>query len=127
MGQENIISIRKRDLSLASDAFADFMNKTEIELNHRAVSDPGYFRSLSSSQLESVSVNCMREIAPSTPFRPEEIRLVSGMSFPDIVAETFYGVEVKSTQSDHWKSTGSSIIETTRNKMLRAFICYSAN
>ena len=116
MGQENIISIRKRDLSLASDAFADFMNKTEIELNHRAVSDPGYFRSLSSSQLESVSVNCMREIAPSTPFRPEEIRLVSGMSFPDIVAETFYGVEVKSTQSDHWKSTGSSIIETTRDK-----------
>lgn len=55
-------------------------------------------------------------IAPSTPFRPEEIMLVSGMTFPDIIAETFYGVEVKSTQSDHWKSTGSSIIETTRNK-----------
>lgn len=116
MDSDNIISIRKRDLSLANDVFADFMNKIETELNHRATSDPAYFRSLNSSQLETISVNCMREVAPSTPFRPEEIKLVSGMSFPDIVAETYYGVEVKSTQSDHWKSTGSSIIETTRDK-----------
>ena len=116
MREENIISIRKRDLSLADEAFADFMNKTEVELNNRAASDPIYFHSLNSIQLEKVSVNCMKEIAPSTPFRSEEIKLVSGLSFPDIVAETFYGVEVKSTQSDHWKSTGSSIIETTRNK-----------
>lgn len=116
MVQDNIISIRKRDISLADEAFADFMNKIEIELNCRANSDPMYFRSLSPSNLETVSLNCMKEIAPSTPFRPEEIKLVSGMAFPDIVAETFYGVEVKSTQSDHWKSTGSSIIETTRNK-----------
>mgnify|MGYP003206065074 FL=1 len=116
MVQENIISIRKHDMSLADEAFADFMNKIEIELNHRASIDPVYFRSLSPNLLETVSVNCMKEIAPSTPFRPEEIRLVSGMAFPDIIAETFYGVEVKSTQSNHWKSTGSSIIETTRNK-----------
>ena len=94
MVQENIISIRKHDMSLADEAFADFMNKIEIELNHRANIDPAYFRSLSPNLLETVSVNCMKEIAPSTPFRPEEIKLVSGMAFPDIVAETFYGVEV---------------------------------
>lgn len=116
MLQENIISIRKRDMYMADEAFADFMKKIETELNSRANLDPAYFRSLSPSLLETVSVNCMKEIAPSTPFRPEEISLVSGMAFPDIVAETYYGVEVKSTQSDHWKSTGSSIIETTRNK-----------
>ena len=116
MVQEHIISIRKRDPLLANEAFADFMGKVESELNDRAGADPSYFRSLSPSSLETVSVNCMKEIAPSTPFRPEEIKLVSGMAFPDIIAETFYGVEVKSTQSNHWKSTGSSIIETTRNK-----------
>lgn len=116
MLQENIISIRKHDISLADEAFADFMSKIEVELNHQASSDPVYFRSLNPTQLENVSVSCMKNIAPSTPFRPEEIMLVSGMTFPDIIAETFYGVEVKSTQSDHWKSTGSSIIETTRNK-----------
>ena len=116
MEQENVISIRKRDVSLADEAFADFMNKVEVELNRRAIADPVHFRSLSPNHLETVSVNCMKEIAPSTPFRPEEIRLVSGVAFPDIVTETYYGVEVKSTQSNHWKSTGSSIIETTRNK-----------
>lgn len=116
MSPKNIISIRKHDLNQADEAFAEFMNKTENELNQRANVNPTYFRSLSPNLLENISVNCMKEIAPSTPFRPEEIKLVSGMAFPDIVAETFYGVEVKSTKSNHWKSTGSSIIETTRNK-----------
>ena len=101
---------------MANEAFADFMNKIETELNYRANADPAFFRSLTPNLLETVSVNCMKEIAPSTPFRAEEISLVSGMAFPDIITETYYGVEVKSTQSNHWKSTGSSIIETTRNK-----------
>lgn len=116
MLEENIISIRKHDMCMANEAFADFMRKVEVELNFRANSDPAYFRTLSPALLEKVSVNCLKEIAPSTPFRPEEITLVSGLTFPDIIAETFYGVEVKSTQSNHWRSTGSSIIETTRNK-----------
>lgn len=116
MLQENIISIRKHDATLADEAFADFMNKIEMELNNMANDDPAYFHSISPNKLETISVDCMKKIASSTPFRPEEIRLISGIAFPDIVAETFYGVEVKSTQSDHWKSTGSSIIETTRNK-----------
>ena len=114
--QENIITIRKCDSSLANEAFADFMKKTESELNDRANKDSKFFKSLNSSQLEVVSVNCIKDIAPSTPFRPEEIKLVAGTSFPDIVAETYYGIEVKSTKSNHWKSTGSSIMETTRNK-----------
>lgn len=120
MVRENIISIRKHDISLANEAFADFMSKIEAELNNRANVDPIYFRSLSPTQLENISVSCMKEVAPSTPFRPEEIKLVSGIAFPDIVADTYYGVEVKSTQSDHWKSTGSSIIETTRNKKVES-------
>lgn len=113
---KNIISIRKHDRNLANEAFADFMQKTEASLNDKANSDPKYFSNLSSSKLEQLSVNCMKEICDSTPFRADEIRLVSGQSFPDIVTETFYGVEVKSTQADHWTSTGSSILETTRDK-----------
>lgn len=56
----------------------------------------------------------MHEVAPQTPFRPEEIKLVSGAKFPDIQAEQYYGVEVKTTASDTWKSVGSSIVESTR-------------
>ena len=56
----------------------------------------------------------MHEVAPQTPFRPEEIKLVSGAKFPDIQAEQYYGVEVKTTSSNSWKSVGSSIVESTR-------------
>ena len=114
--EENIISIRKRDLGLASAAFADFMSMTENCLNSRAEVSPKQYSRLSASELEQLSVDIMKEIAPSTPFRDTDIQLVSGHSFPDIMAGCYYGVEVKSTQSNYWTSTGSSIVESTRNK-----------
>ena len=58
----------------------------------------------------------MKELCGRTPFRVEEIRLVSAQYFPDIIAEKYYGVEVKSTKENHWTSTGSSIVESTRDK-----------
>lgn len=46
------------------------------------------------------------------------IELISGQKFPDIVAyvnsNKAYGLEVKTTKSNKWKSTGSSIFEGTR-------------
>lgn len=116
MQTKNIISIRKNNAELASKEFNKFMTLTESELNSKAIQYPNSFRTLNASQLENVVVKCMKEISCATPFDANEIKLISGLSFPDIIAETYYGVEVKSTQSDHWKSTGSSIIETTRNK-----------
>ena len=68
------------------NSFADFMNKTEQALNEKAKKNPIWFRSLSPSQLEKISVNSMKEVSVSTPFRPEEIKLVAGISFPDTVA-----------------------------------------
>lgn len=47
-----------------------------------------------------------------------EIELVSGGRFPDIVgkiaAEKCFGVEVKTSQSQSWKTLGGSIMESTR-------------
>jgi len=47
-----------------------------------------------------------------------QIELVSGQKFPDIVAyinqNKAFGVEVKTTKQKKWKSTGSSIFEGTR-------------
>ena len=42
------------------------------------------------------------------------VELISGQRFPDIVVGGYYGVEVKTTKSEHWKSTGSSVAEGTR-------------
>lgn len=73
-----------------------------------------FFAFLIFSRIYKQLTKALHEVAPQTPFRPEEIKLVSGAKFPDIQAEQYYGVEVKTTASDTWKSVGSSIVESTR-------------
>ena len=116
MEQENIIQIRQRDIHAANEAFSDFMSKTEHYLNEKALSTKGLYQQCSGTELETVALGALHEIAPSTPFRKEDILLVSGAKFPDIQAGVYYGVEVKSTKTDSWTSTGSSIVESTRIK-----------
>ena len=113
---ENIIAIRKRDISKANEAFAEFMKMAERNLNDKAKCDPNLYKDCVGTKMEPIALTALREIAPSTPFRPEEINLVSGAKFPDIQAEHFYGVEVKTTQKNTWKSLGGSIVESTRIK-----------
>lgn len=115
-GQENIIAIRNRSITEANKAFDDFMSKTEKCFNDRSKANPKLYQRISSSDLEIVTEQILKDIAPSTPFRKEEIKLVAGHSFPDIMSEKYYGVEVKSTKEDKWTSTGSSIVETTRDR-----------
>ncbi len=57
--------------------------------------------------------SCITEASKNTPFE-NTIELISGHKFPDIVAKKIYGVEVKITKQNHWKSTGNSVLETTR-------------
>ncbi len=116
--EENIIQIRQRDIHQANLAFAEFMQKTEDCFNERSKSDPNLYKKISPSELEFLTVDMLKEISSSTPFRAEEIKLVAGHSFPDIMAEKFFGVEVKSTTKDKWTSTGSSIVESTRNQFV---------
>lgn len=111
---DNIIAIRKRDISKANEAFADFMSLTEKCLNDKVKNDHKLYKDCGGKKMESVALNALHEVAPQTPFRPEEIKLVSGAKFPDIQAEQYYGVEVKTTASNTWKSVGSSIVESTR-------------
>ena len=55
----------------------------------------------------------MTELAQNTVFE-NSIELVSGQRFPDIVAKQYYGIEVKTTIKNHWKTTGNSVFEGTR-------------
>lgn len=111
---ENIIAIRQRDISRANEAFADFMSLTEKCLNDKVAGNRELYKDCGGRKMEEVALGALHEVAPQTPFRPEEIKLVSGARFPDIQAERYYGVEVKTTQRNSWKSVGSSIIESTR-------------
>lgn len=112
----NIIAVRKRDVALAHQMFDTLMSKTETIMNQNAERNPDAYRNITPSDLERCSVDTIKQACNNTPFDPNEVLLVSGHRFPDIVAEKYYGIEVKSTVSNTWTSTGSSIVETTRVK-----------
>lgn len=112
-----IIAIRKTDKNRAEGLFGDLMQKTEDILNCRARKNnwATTAKSLNSTLLEKEVENAIKNACKMiTAFEENEVELISGHRFPDIVAEKFYGVEVKSTVSNQWKSTGSSIVESTR-------------
>lgn len=110
----DIIAIRQNDIHSADKAFAEFMSLTERHLNDETSLNHSLYKRCNGIDLEKVAVEALKQVAPKTPFRPENIELISGARFPDIVAERYYGVEVKSTKDNSWKSTGSSIVESTR-------------
>ena len=110
----NIIAIRKRDITLAHQAFVDLMSRTENILNAESLANPNEYKKLTSTSLESCAVDKIKLACADSPFDANEVELISGQRFPNIVAEKYYGIEVKSTKEDHWTSTGSSILETTR-------------
>lgn len=116
MEENKIIAIRKKDIKLAHEAFANLMLKTEDILNNDARLNPYMYKSLSSTELEECSVEKIKLACENTPFDANEVKLISGQRFPDIIADKYYGIEVKKTKQDHWKSVGSSIIESTRDK-----------
>ena len=111
---EKFIAVKKTDVSNIKDAFAELMDRAVHTLNINAKNSPHDFGKISASRLELISTEVIKQSCDGLPFSPDEIYLVSGQRFPDIVAKRCFGVEVKSTTKDHWTSTGSSIVESTR-------------
>ncbi len=95
------------------EEFKSLMNNVDGFLNNDAKIRPDYYASKSGVTLEPDVRDAVAECAKNTKFEGS-ITLVSGSSFPDIIASRFYGIEVKSTQKNHWTSIGSSILESTR-------------
>lgn len=93
--------------------FVSLMRRTDELLNHDALQRPKYYAGRGGSPLEDDVKAALDECAKGTVFA-NTIKKVSGQKFPDIVAAKFYGVEVKSTKNNHWTSTGSSILESSR-------------
>ncbi len=100
-------------------AFAEFMQRTETYLNDQTIGNARLYKDCKGTKLEGVALDVLHELCVDTPFKKEDIILVSGNSFPDIETRPCYGVEVKSTEKDSWTSTGSSIVESTRNEDIK--------
>lgn len=78
----------------ALEDFRLLMHRTDELLNNEAVSREDYYSKRNSTLLEADVYDALCRCAAHTPFE-NTITLVSGASFPDIVANRFYGVEVK--------------------------------
>jgi hypothetical protein len=93
--------------------FSVLIENTLSELNLSAKHLAKKLDNLSGNKLEPFVRDIMVTQAIGTPFE-NSIELVSGQKFPDIVAKKYYGIEVKSTTQNHWKTTGNSVLESTR-------------
>lgn len=91
------------------------LKNTVSELNSLGKSSSKKIALLTGTKLEERVASVMQEFAVKTPFE-NTIECVGGQRFPDIVAKRFYGVEVKTSTQDHWKTTGNSVLESTRIK-----------
>ena len=100
------------------NAFQELMRKTDLFLNAEVKDHEDYFTKRTAQLLEEDVHNALCICARGTEFE-NSIELISGAQFPDIQIRNFYGVEVKSTIKNHWTSTGSSILESTRNTDIR--------
>lgn len=106
------------------EEFRKLMKRTDETLNSDAIGRENYYKGRNGLQLEEDVYQALTRCAKNTPFEGT-IRLVSGASFPDIVAGKYYGVEVKSTNKNHWKSIGGSILESTRTQNVeRIFLTF---
>ena len=94
-------------------AFESLLNSGINVIQSEAAKSSKRFRGQSSSDFEKEVYSSLLISAKNTEFEGT-IQLVTGHRFPDIVAKQYYGVEVKITKQDHWRSTGNSVLETTR-------------
>jgi len=89
------------------------LNSTISELNVHAKNSSKKVATLLGRNIEPYVKDVMSDLAVGTAFE-NSIELIGGQKFPDIIAKKYYGIEVKTTTQNHWKTTGNSVLESTR-------------
>jgi len=107
------------------DKFQELIANADVLLRKEATNNQEYFLKRDADKFETDIFECFRTAAKKTPFEGN-IELISGHKFPDIVIDKIYGVEVKTTKQNHWKSTGNSVFETTRVESVKNIFIYFA-
>lgn len=101
------------------------LDSTIKSLNTHAQNPSKKVSTLVGRNLEPYVRDVMTDMAIGTPFE-NSIELIGGQKFPDIVANKFYGIEVKTTTQNHWKTTGNSVLESTRvDNVERIFMLFA--
>jgi hypothetical protein len=101
------------------------LSATINELNIHAKKSSKKISTLLGRNLEPYVKDIMTDLAVGTIFE-DSIELIGGQKFPDIVAKKYYGIEVKTTTQNHWKTTGNSVLEGTRvDNVERIFMLFA--
>ena len=122
----NVLSIRQPQLSDIDMAFDELTQRAKGLLNDKAILDASFCKKVSPFEVERITESAFKEVC-FPPFSVKDIRLVSGHVFPDIIAGNNYGIEVKTSTTGGWKSTGSSIVESTRAEDVKKIYMLFAN
>lgn len=114
--EQRFVSFNVDGMNHEDHLVSSLLDTSLTYMNDRAEGQKEYYGKLKPNEVEELAFNSLVEVAPSVGFPKERIELISGHIFPDILLHsTRYGVEIKSTLKDSWTSTGSSIIESTRD------------
>ncbi len=106
------------------EEFKDLVNSATHLLNEDGARRTAYYLSRSPAGLEDDVTHMLKEAAYGTRFQ-NTVKKISGQKFPDIVAGKYYGVEVKRSASNTWKTIAGSVNESTRIKDVeRIFVTY---
>ena len=115
--EQRFLSFDVEGMNHVDQLVTSLLDSALAYLNEKAEGHTDLYHKMKPNTVEQLSYESMLTVAPSVNFPKERIELISGHVFPDILLhDTRYGVEIKSTQKDAWTSTGSSIIESTRDK-----------
>jgi hypothetical protein len=105
--------------------FDILLSSTIDELNVHAKKSSRKVATLLGRNLEPYVKDVMTDLAVGSVFE-NTIELIGGQKFPDIVAKKYYGIEVKTTTQNHWKTTGNSVLESTRvDNVERIFMLFA--
>lgn len=111
-GSNNMIVSNKKEVE--SIEFENLLFKAKSLLDRNAKKNSEYYLSRGGVKFEYDVFNALQKIAKGSIFQ-DSFELVSGRSFPDIVAKKLYGIEVKtSSKGDPWKCVGNSVMESSR-------------
>ena len=111
--RENTRMIFSERKDKSNEEFEVLLKNSYGLIQKQASEDPEYFMHRSALDFEEDVYHVFCEAARNSDF-DKTIHLISGHKFPDLVINGFYGVEVKTSRQNNWKSTGNSVLESTR-------------
>jgi len=108
----------------SNEEFEQLLFRSNKAIEAQAKHDPDYFITRTAIEFEEDVFDSLCDEALNTDFH-NTIQLISGHKFPDITVDIF-GVEVKTTKQNHWKTIGNSVFETTRVENIERIYLYFA-